>query len=138
MEVRAASLAEVPTGRGRLTEVNGTRVVLARVGDRVYACADTCSHRGGPLSEGKLAGASQSRPGPLAFAEGAAAMRARVGSGIYPVPDAGQHHARPVDLGQPAAARGDLREGGRADLHALSARLRLRPRPSPHMSSFKT
>ncbi|HYS92470.1 MAG TPA: Rieske (2Fe-2S) protein [Candidatus Acidoferrales bacterium] len=56
MEVRAASLAEVPPGRCMLTEVNGTRVVLARVGERVYACADTCSHRGGPLSEGKLAG----------------------------------------------------------------------------------
>jgi nitrite reductase/ring-hydroxylating ferredoxin subunit len=62
MEVRAASLAEVPTGRGKLTEVNGTRVVLARVGERVYACADTCSHRGGPLSEGKLSGARLTCP----------------------------------------------------------------------------
>jgi 3-phenylpropionate/trans-cinnamate dioxygenase ferredoxin component len=62
MEVRAASLAEVPTGRGTLTEVNGTRVVLARVGERVYACADTCSHRGGPLSEGKLSGARLTCP----------------------------------------------------------------------------
>jgi 3-phenylpropionate/trans-cinnamate dioxygenase ferredoxin component len=62
MEVRAASLAEVPTGCGKLTEVNGTRVVLARVGERVYACADTCSHRGGPLSEGKLSGARLTCP----------------------------------------------------------------------------
>ncbi len=31
-------------------------MVLVRVGERVYACADTCSHRGGPLHEGKLAG----------------------------------------------------------------------------------
>ena len=62
MEVRAVSLAEVPTGRGKLTEVNGTRVVLARVGERVYACADTCSHRGGPLSEGKLSGARLTCP----------------------------------------------------------------------------
>ena len=62
MEVRVAFLAEVPTGRGKLTEVNGTRVVLARVGERVYACADTCSHRGGPLSEGKLSGARLTCP----------------------------------------------------------------------------
>jgi 3-phenylpropionate/trans-cinnamate dioxygenase ferredoxin component len=62
MEVRAASLAEVPPGRGKLIEVNGTRVVLARVGERVYACADTCSHRGGPLSEGKLSGARLTCP----------------------------------------------------------------------------
>jgi len=60
--VRAASLEEVPTGRCRLTEVNGIRVVLARVGDQVYACADACSHRGGPLSEGKLAGARVTCP----------------------------------------------------------------------------
>ena len=58
----AAALADVPTGGGKLVQVNGTRVVLARVGERVYACADTCSHRGGPLSEGKLAGARLTCP----------------------------------------------------------------------------
>ena len=36
--------------------LNGTRVVLARVGPQVYALADACAHRGGPLGEGKLAG----------------------------------------------------------------------------------
>lgn len=56
MEFRASSLEEVPPGGCKLAEVNGTRVVLARVGERVYACADTCSHRGGPLSLGKLTG----------------------------------------------------------------------------------
>jgi nitrite reductase/ring-hydroxylating ferredoxin subunit len=56
VEVCAASLAEVAPGGVKLAEVNGMRVVLARVGESVYACADTCSHRGGPLSEGKLAG----------------------------------------------------------------------------------
>jgi len=60
--VRAASLEEVPTGRCKLTEVSGRRVVLARIGDQVYACADACSHRGGPLSEGKLAGARLTCP----------------------------------------------------------------------------
>ena len=62
MEYRAATLQEVPTGGCKLAEVNGTRVVLARVGERVYACADTCSHRGGPLNEGKLAGVSLTCP----------------------------------------------------------------------------
>jgi len=56
VEVRAASLEEVPLGQPRLVELNGTRVVLARVGDQVYACGDTCAHKGGPLSEGKLSG----------------------------------------------------------------------------------
>ena len=53
---RVASLDEVSAGRPKLVELEGTRVVLARVGDAVYACGDVCSHRGGPLSEGKLNG----------------------------------------------------------------------------------
>ena len=55
-ERRVASLAEVPAGRPLAVEVEGTRVVLARVGEAVYACGDVCAHRGGRLSEGKLSG----------------------------------------------------------------------------------
>jgi 3-phenylpropionate/trans-cinnamate dioxygenase ferredoxin subunit len=58
----AAALSGVPAGGCKLVEVNGTRVVLARVGERVYACADTCSHQGGPLSQGKLAGTKLTCP----------------------------------------------------------------------------
>ena len=54
--VRAASLEAMPTGQPTLVDVSGTRVVLARVGDAVYACGDTCAHEGGPLSEGRLTG----------------------------------------------------------------------------------
>jgi nitrite reductase/ring-hydroxylating ferredoxin subunit len=53
---RVASLGEVPAGQPKLVELAGTRIVLTRVGDAVYACGDVCSHRGGPLSEGKLNG----------------------------------------------------------------------------------
>lgn len=56
MEVRAASLEELPTGQPRRVELDGARVVLVRVGEQVYACGDTCAHKGGPLSEGKLSG----------------------------------------------------------------------------------
>ena len=56
MEVRAVSLAELPVGGCTLHELNGTRMVLVRAGDRVYACAATCTHQGGPLHEGKLSG----------------------------------------------------------------------------------
>ena len=55
-EIRAASLDAVPAGQPMLIELGGTRVVLARVGDQVYACGDVCAHRGGPLSDGKLSG----------------------------------------------------------------------------------
>lgn len=36
--------------------------MLARVGDAVYACADACAHRGGPLSEGRLSGSRLACP----------------------------------------------------------------------------
>lgn len=59
---RVASLAEVPAGQLKLVELDGTRIVLAGVGDRVYACGDTCSHQGGPLSQGKLRGSRLACP----------------------------------------------------------------------------
>ena len=54
--LRAASIEEVEHGQLKLVELNGTRVVLTRVGDQVYAFGDVCAHKGGPLSEGKLSG----------------------------------------------------------------------------------
>ena len=54
--VAVARLDELTAGTPRLVEAEGRRIVLARVGDTVYACADTCAHKGGPLSEGKLSG----------------------------------------------------------------------------------
>ena len=53
---RVASLDEVPAGQPTLVDLDGTRIVLARIGDAVYACGEVCTHRGGPLSQGKLAG----------------------------------------------------------------------------------
>ena len=53
-EVRAAAIDEVSAGRPTLVALNGTRVVLARIGHQVYALGDTRAHRGGPLSDGKL------------------------------------------------------------------------------------
>ena len=37
-------------------EHNGTPILLVRLGSQLYALAETCSHLGGPLSEGKLDG----------------------------------------------------------------------------------
>jgi nitrite reductase/ring-hydroxylating ferredoxin subunit len=59
---RVASLDEVPAGQPRIVELDGLRIVLARVGDAVYACGDVCTHRGGPLGEGKLNGARLACP----------------------------------------------------------------------------
>ena len=54
--VRAAALAEVTPGAPHLVVTDDTRLVLVRVGDSVHALADACTHRGGPLGEGRLAG----------------------------------------------------------------------------------
>ena len=54
--VLVGRLDALPAGVPRLLEIEGRRLVLARVGDAVYACAEACAHRGGPLSEGKLSG----------------------------------------------------------------------------------
>ena len=54
--IAVARLEDLPAGQLRRVDVNGTGVVLVRIGDAVYACGDTCAHRGGPLAEGKLAG----------------------------------------------------------------------------------
>ena len=55
-EVRVARLEDLRSDQPTLVEAEGTRVVLVRVGDTVYACHDTCAHHGGPLSEGRLSG----------------------------------------------------------------------------------
>ena len=53
-----AVLAEsnLPENEMRRVEVRGTKVLLARRGDRVHAIAEVCAHLGGPLAEGTLDG----------------------------------------------------------------------------------
>jgi nitrite reductase/ring-hydroxylating ferredoxin subunit len=55
-EVRAAALTDLSPDRPLALTLNGTRVALVRVGERVHALGDVCAHQGGPLSEGRLAG----------------------------------------------------------------------------------
>jgi nitrite reductase/ring-hydroxylating ferredoxin subunit len=38
-------------------EVDGEKIALFKVGRAFYALSDTCTHRGGPLSEGEVEGA---------------------------------------------------------------------------------
>lgn len=59
---RVGRLDELQAGQLKLVEADGTPVVLARVGDEVFACHDECTHQGGPLSEGRLSGARLACP----------------------------------------------------------------------------
>ena len=54
--VAVGRLEALTAGTPRLVEADGRRIVLVRAGDAVYAIADACAHKGGPLSEGKLSG----------------------------------------------------------------------------------
>jgi nitrite reductase/ring-hydroxylating ferredoxin subunit/uncharacterized membrane protein len=45
---------ELGEGETRCVAANGTQVMLARTGGALYALSNHCSHRGGPLHEGRL------------------------------------------------------------------------------------
>jgi 3-phenylpropionate/trans-cinnamate dioxygenase ferredoxin subunit len=52
---RACSLSDLdPEGGIRRVEVDGTPIAVVRVGDRVYAVNDVCSHANVSLSEGEV------------------------------------------------------------------------------------
>lgn len=54
--VKVAKTDEVAPGQGKMIEVSGTKIALFNVQGSFYAIDDTCTHRGGPLSEGVLDG----------------------------------------------------------------------------------
>lgn len=50
--------ADLPEGTPVRGDAHGSRVLLVRLGGEIHALAETCSHLGGPLSEGSLEGDS--------------------------------------------------------------------------------
>jgi nitrite reductase/ring-hydroxylating ferredoxin subunit len=54
--------AELAEGQMMLAEVAGKRIVLGRCGAGVFAFADRCTHKGGPLSDGALVGCAVQCP----------------------------------------------------------------------------
>jgi nitrite reductase/ring-hydroxylating ferredoxin subunit/uncharacterized membrane protein len=58
----ALAEAELPEGRARCVEADGTNVMVVRRGGALYALSDRCSHRGGPLHEGTFEGLTVSCP----------------------------------------------------------------------------
>ncbi len=51
-----ARLDDVPRGTMLQVELDGEKIVLAHVGDRVFALHDECTHEEFPLSSGELVG----------------------------------------------------------------------------------
>lgn len=52
--VRVCSLAELSSDSAIRFDVDGHALAVARIGDKVYAIGDTCSHADYSLSEGDL------------------------------------------------------------------------------------
>jgi nitrite reductase (NADH) small subunit len=50
------TVSNLPAGRGQACTVDGRAIALYRTGDGVFATANACPHRGGPLAEGDLIG----------------------------------------------------------------------------------
>lgn len=54
--VRVARTKEITPGTGKCIEALSARIAIFNVGGTFFAIEDTCTHRGGPLSEGALSG----------------------------------------------------------------------------------
>src|SRR5271166_3400813 len=54
--VKVATRAELPVGGKKLVEVDGRAIAVFNVDGAFHAIDDICTHDGGPLAEGELAG----------------------------------------------------------------------------------
>ncbi len=58
----AIKTTELPKGCAKSLEIVGQRVALFNVDGKIFALADACVHRGGPLGEGHLEGRTVTCP----------------------------------------------------------------------------
>ncbi|MFQ5803204.1 MAG: Rieske (2Fe-2S) protein [Candidatus Methylomirabilales bacterium] len=54
--IKVAQTKDIAVGKGILVELEGERIALFNVNGTFHAIGDTCTHAGGPLSEGDLDG----------------------------------------------------------------------------------
>ena len=54
--LKAASIGDLAPGDAKCVEVAGKKIALFNLEGSFYAIDDTCTHRGGPLSEGEVSG----------------------------------------------------------------------------------
>jgi nitrite reductase/ring-hydroxylating ferredoxin subunit len=60
--VKVATLDELGEQPVKCVEVEGQKIALFDVQGEMFALSDTCTHRGGPLSEGELEGTTVTCP----------------------------------------------------------------------------
>lgn len=54
--IPVARIQDIPLREGRAVQALGHKIALFNLGDRFVAVEDRCPHRGGPLSDGIVAG----------------------------------------------------------------------------------
>ena len=59
---KVAEKKDLSAGSAKAVEVNGKQIALFNVDDQYYAIDDTCTHAGGSLSEGDVAGTTVTCP----------------------------------------------------------------------------
>lgn len=60
--IKIATASDVPPGQGAAFTVEGQRIALFNVEGAYYAIGDSCTHRGGALSEGDVQGTKVTCP----------------------------------------------------------------------------
>jgi nitrite reductase/ring-hydroxylating ferredoxin subunit len=60
--IKVAATEEMAAQPVKLVEVAGQKVALFCVDGTCYALSDTCTHKGGPLSKGRVEGATVTCP----------------------------------------------------------------------------
>lgn len=53
---KIATVDEIPSGQGRIFEVNGNQIAVWNLNGNFYAFQNVCPHRGGPVGEGEIEG----------------------------------------------------------------------------------
>ena len=59
---RVAGTQDILAGQGKKVHVGGKHIALFNIDGNYYAIDDTCTHKGGPLSEGEISGSTVTCP----------------------------------------------------------------------------
>jgi len=60
--LKVATTDEIPAGQAKLVEINGIEIAIFNISGSYHAIDNTCTHVGGPLCEGEIAGAEVTCP----------------------------------------------------------------------------
>ena len=60
--LKAARTEDIPVVQGKMVGVGGKHIALFNIQGTYYAIDDTCTHKGGPLSEGQVTGSKVTCP----------------------------------------------------------------------------